>query len=109
MKTVAIIGFGRFGKTLYRLIKDDFALILYNRSKIDVNSLSAKTKIAKTVKEAYEAQNIFYCVPINQFASVLKAHQQYFRENHVLIDVLSVKLHAQKVFSKYLAHTNTQA
>lgn len=32
MKKVSIIGFGRFGKVLYQLIKDDFDLSIFDHN-----------------------------------------------------------------------------
>ncbi len=100
MKKVTIIGFGRFGKTLYRLIKDDFQVSLYSRSTIDPTNLSKQTTIAKTLKEAYQSEVIFFAVPISSFESVIKEHTKYFRQEHLLVDVLSVKVYPATVFQK---------
>ncbi|MBI2420824.1 MAG: hypothetical protein HYV38_01955, partial [Candidatus Levybacteria bacterium] len=45
MKKVSIIGFGRFGKTLYRLLKDDFELVVYNRSQVNDGEIDKKNTI----------------------------------------------------------------
>ncbi len=111
MQRVSIIGFGRFGKTLYRLLKDDFAITLYNRSEVNVDSaqITKNTKISKNLSEVYASDIIFYAVPISQFEPVIADHTQYFEPRHLLIDVLSVKLHPAKVFKKYLSGSQTQA
>jgi len=93
-KTIAIVGFGRFGKTLYRLLKNDFELIIIGR---------------KNARDIIKSNVVFYCVPISAFESVIKSHKKYFKDNHLLIDVLSVKEHPQKVFNKYLKGLQTQA
>jgi hypothetical protein len=108
-KTVTILGFGRFGQVLYRLLKDDFAITLYQRHEIDTSLLNSSTKIAKNVEEAYESEVIFFATPIETFESVIAAHKRYFRDDHLLIDVLSVKLHPLKVFKKHLKNGRTQA
>ena len=95
MKKISIVGFGRFGKVLYRLLKDDFI----------VTSFTKSDEIAKI----YESDVIFFAVSIESFESVIREHKKYFKPEHLLIDVLSVKLHAQKVFEKYLKESNTQA
>ena len=95
MKKISIVGFGRFGKVLNRLLKDDFSVTPFTRS----------DEIAKI----YENDVIFFAVPIESFESVIRAHKKYFKPEHLLIDVLSVKLHAQKVFEKYLVRNKTQA
>ena len=108
MKKVSIIGFGRFGKTLYRLLKDDFSITIYNRSSLDLSSVDRNITIAKTISKIYESEIIFYCVPISSFESVIKTHKKYFKHNHVLIDVLSVKMFPLFVLNKYLKNTKTQ-
>ena len=110
-QTIGIIGFGRFGKVLYRLLKDDFRIAIFTRSKKAYKGFPLKktTFIAKKPKELYEnAQTVFYCVPIREFEKVIISHRKYL-ENHTLIDVLSVKTHPYKVFKRYLKHTNATA
>lgn len=94
MKKVAIVGMGRFGKTLQRLFGGDFELKIIGRN---------------NPHDIEKVEVVFYCVPISEFDSVIKSHKKYWRENHLLIDVLSVKMHPKKVFSKYLRGSKTQA
>ncbi|MFA6016907.1 MAG: prephenate dehydrogenase/arogenate dehydrogenase family protein [Patescibacteria group bacterium] len=94
MKNIAIVGFGRFGQTLKKLLGNDFELIIINRNN--------PSDIAK-------ADVVFYCVPISSFESVIKSHKKYFKDYHLLIDVLSVKMHPKKIFEKYLKGLKTQA
>jgi arogenate dehydrogenase (NADP+) len=110
-RQVSIIGFGRFGRTLYRLLKDDFTVILYDRSgiKLDGTELSENTRTTKDLGDVYSSDVIFYAVPISQFEPVIAAHKQYFEPRHLLIDLLSVKMHPAKVFKKHLAGSQTQA
>lgn len=91
---VAIVGLGRFGKTLKKLLGNNFELILINRS---------------NPSDIVKADAVFYCVPISSFESVIKSHKKFFKPNHLLIDVLSVKIHPKKVFEKHLRGLKTQA
>lgn len=110
MKKISIIGFGRFGQTLYRLLKDDFEVTVYNRSgNINKEILNQNTKIAKDLSEIYTSETIFFAVPIPKFESVIKEHKKYFQPHHTLIDVLSVKVYPKKIFTKYLKNISTQA
>jgi prephenate dehydrogenase len=110
MKTIAIVGFGRFGKTLYRLLKDDFNIILFNRTQEVFKDfkLTDNTLMAENIKGIYQAEVIFYCVSIASFEEVVASHRKYFCK-HLLIDVLSVKQYPANVFKKYLKGTETQA
>ncbi len=111
MKTIAIVGFGRFGKTLYHMLRADFNIILFNRTRSVFNNqkLTENTKVVENIKSIYRADVIFYAVPIDQFEKVIKSHRQFFEAHHLLIDVLSVKEYPQKTFDKYLKGLQTQA
>lgn len=111
MKTVSIIGMGRFGKTLYELLKDDFEITLFNRSPIkrDSIAITKNTRISDDLSEVYKSEVIFYAVPISEFESVIASHKDYFRPDHLLIDVLTVKRYPAYIFKKYLTGLTTQA
>lgn len=104
-KRVSIIGFGRFGQTLYRLLKDDFDITIYSRKENKQKSLP----IINDLKKTYESSTIFYAVPIAAFEEVISKHKKYFRDDHLLIDVLAVKMYPLEIFKKYLAGSDTQA
>ncbi len=111
MKRISIIGFGRFGKTLLRLIEGDFEIRLF-----DVNpqafrgvKLTKITARAKNVKDALESDVVFYAVPIAKFGQVLRSHARYFRPDQLLIDVLSVKAHPARIFSEVLGSKGPRA
>ncbi|MGH7203220.1 MAG: prephenate dehydrogenase/arogenate dehydrogenase family protein, partial [Candidatus Levyibacteriota bacterium] len=105
MQKITIIGFGRFGQTLYRLLESDFNVLIYTRKPIADKTITQ----TQSLEEAYTSATIFYAVPIAAFETVIKAHKQYFRDDHILIDVLSVKHHPAKIFEDYLADKKTQA
>lgn len=98
---ISIIGFGRFGKVLYKLLKNDFDIVLYDKKPIKGGE--------KSLKQVYKSDVIFYAIPIEDFEKTIAAHKKYFRPEHLLIDVLSVKMHPKKVFEKYLAGTGAKA
>ena len=87
MQQISIIGFGRFGKTLYRLLKDDFAVVLYSRSGIKAaeGELGKNTTVTTDLREVYASDGIFYAVPISQFETVIAEHRQYFEPRHLLL------------------------
>ncbi len=112
-KKVSIIGFGHFGKTLYRLLKDDFEMIIYDKNRKVLNELKGKIGVKaysslKDLKEVYKSEVIFYCIPISAFEDVVSSHKQYLA-NQLLIDVLSVKQHPALIFKKCLRNTKTEA
>lgn len=109
MKKVTIIGYGRFGRVLQRLLQDDFSVVLYNRSPISEKRLGKHTRIAENLRDAYESESIFFAVPIPAFESVIQAHKRYFRPHHLLVDVLSVKMHPESVLRRELRGLKTRA
>lgn len=108
MKKVSIVGFGRFGQTLYRLIKDDFEITLFDKKQIITANLNKNTTVSGSIREIYNSEVIFYAVPISAFEDVISSHKKYF-QNQTLIDVLSVKLYPAKIFRKHLTGTKIQA
>lgn len=102
---LTIIGFGRFGKILYDLLKNDFDIIIYKRNKGTDTQYPTTTNL----KKAYQSTIIFYAVPIASFGAIIETHKQFFRQDHVLIDVLSVKKYPASIFQKYLNGTKIQA
>ena len=80
MEKVSIVGFGRFGKVLYRLLKDDFNIKIYDKNKSVFRgvNLEKKDKVTKTVKEIYESSIIFYAIPISSFEKVISNHKKYW-------------------------------
>ena len=91
MRTVSIIGYGRFGKTLHRLLGEDFKINIFHREQ-------------KDIAEIYRSDIIFYCVPISAFAAVIKKHRSYIQKYNVLIDVLSVKAYPKQVFDSLIKY-----
>ena len=108
--TVSIVGFGRFGKVLYRLMKDDFAITLYSRNSAAFDGLDTPDTVTTTTTKSdiYKSDVVFFSVPISSFESVIESHKKYF-DDQLLVDVLSVKVHPKNVFDKHLAGTNTRA
>ena len=108
IKKVSIIGFGRFGKVLYELLKDDYDVTIYYRKQKTIQGAqrSHSTKITKKLSDAYENDTIFLAVPISEFEKVLQGHKKYLK-NQLLIDVLSVKMHPAEVFRTHLLTFHT--
>ena len=99
---ISIVGFGRFGKTLLRLLQDNFAVTVYDKTPIPPTELPPGVMQAATLADIYKNDVIFYAVPISAFDSVINTHKRYFNPRHTLIDVLSVKVHPAEVFKKHL-------
>ncbi|MEI6327190.1 MAG: prephenate dehydrogenase/arogenate dehydrogenase family protein [Candidatus Roizmanbacteria bacterium] len=95
MKKVAIVGCGRFGKTLNRLFENDFEVRMFHHTDRPQDIFGF-------------ADTVFYCVPIESFERLLKKHVAYI-DHHLLVDVLSVKEYPKKMFAKHLKNTTGRA
>ena len=104
MNRITIIGFGRFGKTLHRLLKHDFDVLVYTRRTVLDKSINQ----THSLKEAYNNTTVMYAVPIAAFEKVIADHKEYVTDDHLLIDVLSVKMHPKAVFEKHFKGTKVQ-
>lgn len=109
MQQISIVGFGRFGKTLYKLLKDDFKVVIYDKTRVDTSGLGPNAAVSTDLKKVYASDTVFYAIPISQFENVIRSHRAFFCTGQLLVDVLAVKLYAAKIFQKYLAGTDTEA
>jgi prephenate dehydrogenase len=92
-------------KTLIRLLDEPAVLVLTRQKRKNTSNVSFTTD----VKHFYSAvDTVFFCVPISALEQTVKAHAPFVTTRHVLIDVLSVKLHAKDVFDTYIPDMQTQ-
>jgi len=79
--SLSIIGFGRFGKVLYRLFKGDFKITLYDadRSVFTGINLASGDRFSFNLKDVYSSETIFYAVPIEAFEKTVASHRKYFQ------------------------------
>lgn len=107
-KTISIIGFGRFGKTLLRLFPRHTDVVLFDSVPIELPLEYGNARITSSLTEVYSQDVIFICVPISTFESLIKSHRHLFKDK-LLVDVLSVKMYAQKIFAENLKDTDARA
>ncbi len=106
MNRIGIVGYGRFAHTLVRLLDPHDVLVLSRQQRVDVGCVSFTTSPHNFYTSV---DTVFYCVPISSFEDVLQRHKNFIEDRHVLIDVLSVKVHPKKVFESVLTGKKTQA
>lgn len=109
MERISIVGFGRFGETLYDIVKKDFFVTLYDIKKEVFHGvrLTPHTRIAASLTDVYESGTVFFAVPIAAFENVLAEHTPYITDQ-LLIDVLSVKVYPEKIFKKHLKRSHAR-
>ena len=69
MQTVTIVGFGRFGKILLKLLAGDFSVVVFDTSPAAFRGeeLPTNCRRARNLPDALSSEVIFYAVPIDAF------------------------------------------
>src|SRR3990167_1776621 len=99
IKTVGIIGYGRFGLLLESLIKKirpSIDLKVYSRN------ISPDLKHFFSFEDTAQCDLIFPAVPISAFENVIKMISKTIKVNSIVMDICSVKVHPIKIMKKYL-------
>lgn len=100
---IGLVGYGRFGRLLAGILKDDFQVLVCSRR--DLSGEVEPGVRAARVEEVLSAGVIFYAVPISVFEETLKEHAPILaaqRAPKLVIDVLSVKVYPRQVMSAWL-------
>ena len=95
MKSIGVVGYGRFGMVLTELLKKDYNVSVYDPD-------ASAGEMSKSLEDVLESRIIFIAVPIRSFESVIKKVSQYNLYNATIIDVCSVKIHPVKIMKQYL-------
>ncbi|MBC8256673.1 MAG: prephenate dehydrogenase/arogenate dehydrogenase family protein [Candidatus Marinimicrobia bacterium] len=95
MKTVGIIGYGRFGQVLAELLQKQYEVKVYD-PEIEAVDLTCP------LEEVLKSVIVFVSVPIRSFESVIQGISQYKLYNTTIIDVCSVKVYPVEIMEKYL-------
>jgi prephenate dehydrogenase len=99
--TCAIIGFGRFGRLLARILREEFPVLVHDREPDQVAAREIGASVV-SLAEACAADALFFCVPISQFESALREARPYLRPGALVLDTCSVKLHPIAVMRREL-------
>lgn len=96
MTKIGIIGFGRFGKILMKMLSAEKEIFIHdpNGNTGDYPNIS--------LLEIVKCEILFIAVPIREFENIIKSLQGFNLQNTTIIDVCSVKLHPVQVMEKYL-------
>lgn len=103
METFGVFGHGRFGSLWAELLSRFGEVYVYEplpEKRVDHNE---RLHFCESPQEIFASANIiFYAVPILLFEEIVREHAPLMNNLHVIYDLLSVKLHAKKVFDSFL-------
>jgi prephenate dehydrogenase len=87
--TVGIVGYGRFGKLLHDILKDDFDILTFDKD--------------DSLEPLQQCDTIFLCVPIRAIKQTL-ASIATIKLKAVIIDTCSVKIYPVQCMQQQLPH-----
>lgn len=97
MKSVGVIGLGRFGKVLVNILQKGYLINAY-----DINDKAPISNVNFcSLDKVLDEHIIFIAVPIRRFDSLIKDISRKIKPGTTLIDVCSVKSHPVNVMLKY--------
>lgn len=101
MKKLSIIGLGRFGKLLAKILKDDFKVLVIDKinkekeaQRVGVNFVS--------LKEAASQKIIILAVPISELENALLKIKPFLKKGTLILDTCSVKEYPLTLMKKIL-------
>ena len=100
---IGIIGFGRFGRLVARILKSKFAdvhILVFARKRKKLG-ISQGVEFA-SLDEVCNSDVVIPCVPISSFEEVIKSIRGKIKPGSLLIDVCSVKVHPVEVMTKHI-------
>lgn len=95
---IAIIGYGRFGKLLAKILYPFGEILVISRRNLNYKNIK---KI--NYSDLKEADWIIPAVPISELQNVLKKINQYLKEGSLVMDVCSVKVYPCKWLKKHIS------
>lgn len=103
MKTVAIIGYGRFGELLARLLKKSFEVSIVEASLERSQSAQAAGFNVEQLSTIGRFDIVVFAVPISAIADTIKDAAPYVIRSQLVIDICSVKVYPASLMKEYLS------
>jgi prephenate dehydrogenase len=104
MDTLGIIGYGRMGETLFRLLEDDFDVCAYDRQPLSVKAGHGPRFVS--LEEAASSPEVLLCVPVLKFAEAVAEVKPFVAENACVLDVCSIKTYPAEILGRNFAPSN---
>ena len=98
MKQVGIIGYGRFGKILFDMLKSKYHVKIYDSNHTQNNDVEIVS-----LEEILKLEIIFIAIPISSFENIIKLISKYKLHSTTIIDMCSVKMYPVEIMEKYLS------
>ncbi|MDB5167824.1 MAG: putative prephenate dehydrogenase [Candidatus Saccharibacteria bacterium] len=106
MKSIAIIGFGRFGELLADLSRDSFTVNIVESDSTKRDLAAGKNLTILEIQDLPTVDYIFLAVPISAIEALLKQIAPLVTNKQVVIDLCSVKTYPIRLMQQYLPHAH---
>jgi len=100
IKSVGVIGYGRFGKLLASLIKQNYPAVSLS---IFSNSNNIDQELFFDLETVCSSALIIPCVPISNFEETIKKISEFLHSNQIVMDVCSVKIYPRDILLKLVS------
>jgi prephenate dehydrogenase len=100
----SIIGFGRFGKLLATVLREEFSVVVFDvrENREEAQELGVEFT---NFERACQASTIFFCVPISEFEQAIRDAAPHLKPGTLVMDTCSVKVHPVEVMRRELPGT----
>ena len=97
---IGIIGFGKFGQFLAKLLKDfDVFVTDIRDKKADANKIGVRFV---SLREAASKDVVIFCVPVSSLKAALNSSKGFLKEGSVVMDTCSVKYGPSRLMKNIL-------
>lgn len=103
MKTVGVIGYGRFGELLAGLLKSDFEVTVIEPDKGRLQAAQGAGFDIAELSDIGKLDVIVLAVPISSIADTINEISPYVTEDQLMMDICSVKVYPANLMKKHLA------
>ena len=104
MRTIGIIGFGRFGELTTRYLARDFSVAVFTRSDKGA-AIKACGALPVDFKTACSQSVVILCMPISAMQDTLRQAAPLLKEDALVVDVCSVKVYPVQWMRELLPHS----
>ncbi|CAN5672926.1 hypothetical protein BH23PAT2_BH23PAT2_03290 [soil metagenome] len=109
MKTIAIVGYGRFGELLASLCSGYFNVHVIEPDDDRRDLAAANGHTVLNLDQLNRVDFVFLAVPISELEKLLAIVGSSLNENQVIIDLCSVKVHPVALMKKYVKNAQILA
>ena len=102
MKTLGLIGFGRFGQLLYQQLKGAIEIQIYDP--VTMKKLTSKGLPFSQLKKVCKNELIILAVPVSQIESVCQEIKPHLKSQSIIMDVCAVKTYPLQVMAKHFSN-----